>query len=67
MDKAYWKKKIISREEGEHIINWSLHTKLLKILSSLEKDEVFKKYFMSYSIQYHDEYIKLILYKSINC
>ena len=66
MNKVYWKKKIRNREEGEHIIKWDLHDKLLKNISSLEKDGVFNEYFMSYSIEYHDEYIKLKLYKSID-
>ncbi|WP_283706383.1 hypothetical protein [Clostridium perfringens] len=66
MNKVYLKKKIRNREEGEQIIEWNLHDKLLKIISSLEKDGVFNEYFMSYSIEYHDEYIKFKLYKSID-
>ncbi|CAJ1610957.1 hypothetical protein [Clostridium perfringens] len=67
MTKVYWKNKIINREEGEYFIDWSLHNKLLNTLNSLEKDKVFDKYFMSYSIRYHDEYIKLILFKKMYC
>ncbi|MDU7069294.1 hypothetical protein [Fusobacterium sp.] len=66
MNKVYLKKKIRNREEGEQIIEWNLHDKLLKIISSLEKEGVFNEYFMSYSIEYHDEYIKFKLYKSID-
>ncbi|STB42091.1 Uncharacterised protein [Clostridium perfringens] len=65
MNKVYWKNKIINREEVVYFIDWSLHNKLLNTLNSLEKDQVFDKYFMSYSIRYHDEYIKLILFKKI--
>lgn len=63
MDKAYLKSKIINREERKYNFDWSFHSELLEILDSLEKEELFNKYFMSYSIKYHDEYIKLILFK----
>lgn len=66
MDKAYLKSKIINREERKYNFDWSFHNELLEILDSLEKEELFNKYFMSYSIKYHDEYIKLILFKKIH-
>lgn len=66
MDKAYLKSKIINREERKYNFDWSFHNELLEILDFLEKEELFNKYFMSYSIKYHDEYIKLILFKKIH-
>lgn len=66
MDKAYLKSKIINREERKYNFDWSFHNELLEILDSLEKEELFNKYFMSYSIKYNDEYIKLILFKKIH-
>lgn len=58
--------EIINQKCGEHFIEWNLYDELLKTIKEIKNEGLFNKYFMSYSIEYHDEYIKLNLYSSID-
>ena len=60
------RKDIINRQCNEYFIDWKFREKLLENIKEIKNEGLFNKYLMSYSIEYHDNYIKLKVYKSID-